>query len=105
MSHPRTLVPTPVVVDDSTLIELLLHGLYTSSLISDIPKMLYALSRGSQDLAAPFARALLEFYVGIGWSDGLYYSTMCGDEAPFNDFSLAMKNARSSGCDTGKICN
>lgn len=94
IAWPDTLAPFSMPVDGERLIEILYQALYDPSRAGRVPLLVTALDRGSSDLLAPLARDVVKQYVSEDWSDGLYYSTMCREEMPYNDMRVALANSR-----------
>jgi len=93
VSHPKTLEPVPVVIDEMRLTEIVAFAFQSTWAITELPRIITSLHRGSTDLAAPLVRELVASYLGVDFSSGLYYSTTCRDEFPFNDLRRAAKEA------------
>ncbi len=85
VAHPKTLKPAKIVIDGDVFVEIVIEGFYHAGFIAELPIMIYAAAAGSFDLISPLARELLLRYVDQSFSDGLYYSTQCRDEAAFSD--------------------
>lgn len=83
-SRPVSRSAMPVLVDGGTFLSLLFDQLYVKSSIAELPSLIDRASRGELDDLVQRVVDRNDPEVNA-FSEGLYFTTWCSDEVPFND--------------------
>lgn len=75
-----------IIVTSQTLVLMIFQGLYDSANIRKLPRLIYQLFHGEEQLASAFVQDLLASE-GTQFSYGMYFSFECGEEYPSTDFN------------------
>ena len=94
MTNPRSLEPMETKINAGVIVTSLFFSMYVESSISGIPVTVSSLMNDSFDYVGAMVReSFVKAFIVQPFDDGAYASYTCYDEIPFNNMSVALREA------------
>ncbi len=94
VSHPDTLEPIPVVLTAPRFLDLLFQAMYDTDLAHQIPLLITATDRGSQDWLIQFTRDYVWSQLDARFADAMLDAIPCRESVPYGDLARVEREAR-----------